>query len=275
MCSSGSPPESYENQQKYAEMIEWMEDDWEARFKPVEEMLLGELENRDTNTRENVSAAQEAAKTSYDATLGMSERNMQMYGTELDADQQAAADRSAEITGQGTQIAAGNLARDASTARYDQLEQNMVSLGRGVQGAAISGMGSAAGLEANRNATNQSIYAQNKANAWGAAGSVASMAAMAMMMSDKNAKTNIKKASTKTALKDIESIVLKKYDYKPGMSLGREEKGHIGGMAQDMPDSMTTADKKRVDIGDSVMSLVGGMQEISKRLGKLEQRHGR
>ena len=160
MCSSGSPPESYENQQKYAEMIEWMEDDWEARFKPVEEMLLGELENRDTNTRENVSAAQEAAKTSYDATLGMSERNMQMYGTELDADQQAAADRSAEITGQGTQIAAGNLARDASTARYDQLEQNMVSLGRGVQGAAISGMGSAAGMEANRNATNQSIYAQ-------------------------------------------------------------------------------------------------------------------
>ena len=98
---------------------------------------------------------------------------------------------------------------------------------------------------------------------------------MPIIMSDKNAKTNIKKASTKTALKDIESIALKKYDYKPGMSLGREEKGHIGGMAQDMPDSMTTADKKRVDIGDSVMSLVGGMQEISKRLGKLEQRHGR
>lgn len=274
MCSSGEPPQDYETQEQYADMMQWLEADWDTRFKPIEEQLLGELENRDENTRQQADEARLAAEKSYDATLGMTERNMDMYGTTYDEDQASAMANQQEIGSSGAQIAAGNMARDATTARYDQLEGNMTNLGRGIQGTAISGMSSAAGMEANRNSQNQNIYAQSQAAKWGAVGQVASMAGMALMMSDKNTKTNVKKASTKKALKDVEAVELSQWDYKPGMSAGREEKGHIGGMAQDMPTGMTTRDQKQVDIGDSIMTTIGAVQELSKQVKRLEKAHG-
>ena len=95
------------------------------------------------------------------------------------------------------------------------------------------------------------------------------------MLSDKNTKTRIRPASNKRSLQDIESVNLKKFDYKPGQGGGREDHGHIGGMAQDMPDSMTSSDKKAVEIGDSMMTLVGATQELSKRVKQLENRNVR
>lgn len=273
MCMTGEPPQDYETQEQYAEMMQWMEADWEARFEPIEEQLLGELENRDENTREQAEEAKVAAKKSYDATLGMSERNMDMYGTTLDEDQAAAMANQQELGSSAAQISAGNMARDATTQRYDQLEGNMAAMGQGIKGSAISGMGSAAGMEADRNTQNMKLYSDAKSSTMSTIGSIAAIAAM-VMMSDKNAKTNIKKTSTKKALKDIESVKLSRWDYKPGMSAGREEKGHIGGMAQDMPKGMTTSDQKNVDIGDSIMTTIGAVQEISKKLKKLEKANG-
>ena len=273
MCSSGSPPKSYVTQKKYADMMQWLEADWQNRFKPIEDSLLGELENRDENTHQQADEAKAAAAKSYDATMGMTERNMDMYGTTLDEDQAAAMANQQDIGSGGAQISAGNMARDATTARYDQLEQNMVGLGRTGQGTAISGMGSAAGMESNRSAKNQGIDAQNKASTWQTIGTVASIAAMAIG-SDKNTKTNIKKTSTKKALKDVESVKLSQWDYKPGMSAGREEKGHIGGMSQDMPKGMTTLDQKKVDIGDTLMTTIGAVQELSKQVKRLEKANG-
>ena len=273
MCTGSPPVEDVENQEKYSDMMDWMYEDWENRFQPIEEDLLTELENKDENIAKQAQLSGEAAKTSYDATVGMSERNMARYGTELDEDQLAAQERSNAMAGQGAQISAQNMARDATSARYDQLQQNMVSLGRGVQGTAISGMSSASGMEANRNATNQQIYGQNQAAMWDTVGTAAGLAAM-VIMSDKQAKTNIRKASKKKALKDVESVKLHEYDYRPGMSGGREEKGHVGGMAQDMPDSMTTSDRKRVDLGDAVMNLIGATQELSGKVKRLEKRNG-
>lgn len=271
MCS-GSPPQDTTNQDKYAEMIDWMGDDWETRFKPIEEGLLDEVMNKDANIRKNVEAAGEAANTSYEATLGMSERNMARYGTEMSEDQQAAMDASNDLSQQGAQIGAQGMARDASTARYDQLQQGMMSLGTGIKTGAISGMGSAANMEANRYSQNQQIYGQSQAGIWNSIGSIAGMAGM-MMISDRNAKQNIRPASAKKALKDIESVELKHYDYKPGRSGGRPEQDHIGGMAQDMPDSMTSDDKKAVDVGDSLMTLVGATQELSRKVKQMERRN--
>lgn len=276
MCSGSKPPKDTENQDRYAEMIDWLGDDWEQRFKPIEEGLLDEVMNKDKNIRKNVKAAGEAANKSYEATLGMSERNMARYGTELSEDQQAAADASSNISAQGAQIGAQGMARDATSARYDQLQNSLMTLGTGIKTGAISGMGSAANMEANRNSQNQQIYAQSKGGFWNTLGSVVGTIGTYYLMagSDKNTKTNIRKASTKKALKDIESFDIKHYDYKAGMSGGRPEKNHIGGMAQDMPDSMTSADKKAVDIPDAVMTLVGATQELSKKVKSLENRNG-
>ncbi len=272
MCGSGQPPQDKEAQEKYAEMIKWMDSDWEQRFKPIEQGLLNELENKDENIRQSATQAKETAGKSYEATLGMAERNMSRYGTELSADQQAAQERQQKTAGQGAQVSAGNMARDATTARYEQLQNGMLNLGRGIQSGALSGMGSAANMESNRNQQNWDIYGQKKGSFWSGIGSLAGMAGMAYIMSSKQAKKNITKASTAKALKDVESVDLKNYDYKPGMSAGRTEQGHIGGMAEDMPDSMTTPDHKMVDVGDTAMNLIGATQELSERIKRLEHR---
>lgn len=275
MCTGGSsspPPQDTASQEKYAELMRWMEEDWEQRFKPIEEGLIDEVMNKDQKIAENVQDAQTAAQLSYDATVGMSERNMARYGTEMDEDQLAAQERTNNIASQGAEISAMNMARDASVARYDQLQQNMMALGRGVQGQAISGMGSAANMEANRNIQNQQIYGQNQSNMWGTIGTIGGMAATGLIMSDEKKKKNIRPASARKALKDVESVELKHFDYKPGQSGGRVEQGHIGGMAGDMPTRMTTPDQLGVDLGDSVMTLVGATQALSKRLDKLEKR---
>ncbi len=180
MCS-GSPPQDTTNQDKYADMIDWMGDDWEQRFKPIEESLLDEVMNKDANIRKNVDAAGVAADKSYEATLGMSERNMSRYGTEMSEDQQAAMDASSSLSAQGAKIGAQGMARDASTQRYDQLQQGMMSLGTGIKTGAISGMGSAANMESQRNQQNQQIYGQSQAGFWNTLGSAASIGAMFML----------------------------------------------------------------------------------------------
>lgn len=273
MCGSGPPPEDKEAQEKYAEMVRWLDDDWETRFKPLEQSLLGELENKDANIRKSSEQAKATAGKSYEATLGMAERNMSRYGTELSDDQKEAQERQQQIAGQGAVVGAGNMARDATTARYEQLQNGMLNLGRGIQSGALSGMGSAANMESGRNQQNWDIYGQKKGNFWGSVGKVAGMAGM-MMMSSKKSKKNINKASTTKALEDVEAVDLKTYDYIPGMSLGREEKGHIGGMAEDMPDSMTNANHNMVDLGDTTMNLIGATQELSNRIKRLEHRNG-
>ena len=276
MCSGSPPPQDTEKQDYYADVVRWLGDDWEQRFKPIEEGLLDEVMNKDENIRKNVDAAGQAAQKSYEATLGMSERNMARYGTEMSEDQQAAMDRNNDLNANAAQISAQGMARDASSARYDQLQTGLVGLGTGIKTGAISGIGSAAGMESNRNAGNQNLYAQHKGSMWNTLGNAASTAAMLYIMSSKDSKKNIRKANPKTALKDVESVDLKHYDYKPGQSKGRPEQGHIGGMAEDMPDSMTTPDHKMVDLGDVTSNLIGATQELSKRVKQLEHRsHGR
>ncbi len=281
MCAGGKKPDmDYTAQNKYSDMLGWLDDDWEQRFKPLEQSLLGELENKDENIRKSVDEAGASAQKSHAATLGMAERNMSRYGTELSADQQAAQDRSQNLSGQGSQIGAKNMARDATSARYDQLQQGMLNVGTGIRSGALSGMGSAANLEGQRNEQNQQIYGQKKGSFWNTVGTIGSLVAAyytggaSLAASSKKYKKNIRPASSKKALRDVESVNLKSYDYKPGMSAGREEQGHIGGMAEDMPDSMTTADHKAMDVADVSMNLIGATQELSNRIKRLEHRNG-
>ena len=271
MCGGGRPPQDTEAQDRYADMIRWLDEDWETRFKPLESSLVQELQNKDENIRQSAEQAKQTAEKSYQASLGMADRNMAKYGTQLSEDQLAAQQRQQSIAGQGAVVGAGNMARDATTARYEQLQNGMLNLGRGIQSGAVSGMGNAAQMEANRNRQNMDIYYQNRGNRWSSLGSAIGMAAMYAMGSSKTFKENIRPASTEKALADIESIDLKYYDYKPGLSFGREEKNHIGGMAEDMPDSMTAAGGKLVDLGDTAMNLVGATQELAKRIERLEK----
>ncbi len=273
MCMNSSANLDTTNQDRAAALSKQMEEDWLKRFQPFEQELAGDLLNQNERIADQVKEAQGDASKSFEASRATAQRNMARYGGQMDADQKQAMDKSRSLQGQGTQVNAMNSARKGGLGRANKMMQSMINTGRNVQAQGLQGLKQGIGMEGQRNQTAiQGAAAESSSNKQMVA--TAAMMAM-MMMSDKNAKKNIRKASTKKALKDVEAVDLKRWDYKPGMSAGREEKGHIGGMAQDMPKSMTTRDKRKVDIGDSVMTLVGATQEISKRIGMLEKNHER
>ena len=284
MCMGGGsePDYDYTNQNRAAALARQQEEDWIKRFQPWEQELAGDVLNQNDKIAQQVKDARNDSLKSFEASKATADRNLARYGGQMDADQKEASLKSQNLKRQGVQIGAMGAASTGGIQRYDKLAQSMVNVGRGVQAQGLSGIKQGVGLEGQRNQQAAQMAAQENASRNQMIGTVVGAGAMLampyaapLMMSDKHTKKNVRKASTKKALKDVESVALKKWDYKPGMSAGREEKGHIGGMAQDMPDSMTTKDKKRVDVGDSVMTLVGATQELSKRIGMLEKGHVR
>ena len=274
MCfgSSSKPHIDTTRSDRAAALSKQMEADWASRFQPWEQELAGDVLNQNERIASEVKEAQADSLKTFNASKATAQRNLARYGGQLDADQTAVAAKARTLGSQGTQVGAMESMRKGGIQQYDQLMQSMMNVGRGVQAQGLSGLKQGVSMEAQRNQQAIQSAAADNASRMQLMGSVVGMGAM--MMSDKNTKKNIRKASTRKALKDVESVSLKKWDYKPGMSAGREEKGHIGGMAQDMPDSMTTKNKRMVDIGDSAMTLVGATQELSKRIGMLEKNRG-
>ena len=270
MCmSSGDVEFETANQDRAAALARWLEEDWFKRFQPWEQQMAGSLLNQNQKIADDVKAAQQQAQQSFEASQATAQRNLARYGGQMDADQAAVQAKSKQLGAQGAQIGAMESARSGSINRYDQLMQSMVNVGRGVQAQGLKGIQQGVGLEANRN---QYLAQNSQGNSglFNVLGMGAGLVSSNMILSDKNTKTNIRPASRKQALRDVEAVQLKQWDYRPGLSGGREEQGHIGGMAQDMPDSMTTQDKRQVDLGDTTMTLIGATQELARRVKQLE-----
>lgn len=275
MCmSSGDVEYDTTNQDRAAALARWLEEDWFKRFQPWEQQMAGSLLNQNQKIAEDVKTAQQQAQQSFEASQATAQRNLARYGGQMDADQAAVQAKSKQLGAQGAQIGAMESARSGSINRYDQLMQSMVNVGRGVQAQGLQGIQQGMGLEANRN---QYLAQNSQGNSglFNLLGMGAGLVSSGMILSDKNTKTNIRPASRKQALRDVEAVQLKQWDYRPGLSGGREETGHIGGMAQDMPDSMTSSDKRQVDLGDTTMTLIGATQELSRRVKQLEGDHGK
>lgn len=277
MCMSSSSGAELDtaNQERAAQIARWLEEDWAKRFQPWEQGLAGDIINQNEKIAEDVKQAQLDTQKSYEASKATAERNLSRYGNQQDASQAAMQSKAQQLGSQGAQIGAMESARSGSINRYDNLMQSMVNVGRGVQSQGLGGIQTGMSLEQQRNQVAIQQQANQSSGLMGGLGTLVGLGSAALIQSDKNTKTNIRKASTRQALRDVDSVELKRWDYKPGFGLGRELKGHIGGMAQDMPNSMVNKEKTMVDLGDSVMSLVGATQELNKRIRKLEKRHGR
>ena len=236
---------------------------------PIERELLSYASNTGQITTEANAAKQTAARV-FDAGKGDTERALAGFGATLTPQQKAAHDRMRLINRNGAQIVAGNTAREATDNRLDKLSTNLMNIGRGVQGAGLGGVNTAADLENRRNnAALQANAAQNAAG-YSALGTGIGIAGSAMLAwSDRNLKENIRPRDDQQDMDDVRSFENFEWDYKPGQSGWREEKGHIGGMAQDMPESFS--DGKQIDIGDAVMVAFGALRNMDKRLQRIEQ----
>lgn len=272
MCGSGggggSVVKDMAVQKEQAAIARELEADYQSRFMPIERELLNYA--RDPNQiRQSAEAARVTSAKTFDAGAGQVERSLSGFGASMTASQKAAAARLNNLNRSGAQIVAANTAREATDARQDSLSSQMVNIGRQAQGQGVSGFNTASGLEAQRNNAAIQASARSKAGGYSAAGTAIGVgASIMMMMSDKNAKKNIKPRSDEKDMADARSFDNYEYDYKEGQSGGRAEKGHVGGMAQAMPESMSNG--RQVDVGDVAMVAMGAIRNIDKRLQKME-----
>lgn len=174
----------------------------------------------------------------------------------------------ANATAVQTGIAAGNGAVGASNA----------SLNATNSGAALMGQGFDTAIKGNQAAGN--LYGQASsapgADLGGLGGLAQGAAALWTAFSDENMKSDIKDESGEQALKEIESTPVKKWRYDPAKG-GPDDGGrqHTGPMAQMVNATMgekAAPGGKVIDLVTMNGKLMAGMQQLSKKVSRIEQR---
>lgn len=149
--------------------------DFLRRFRPVENYALKQVDNNEAlgeRVRTNIATAGEA----FDRGVGQTGREMARYGIQITPDKRRAMERVNAHNKTLTLASAGNNTRDAAETRDVNMYTNLVNMGRGISADAGAMLGSATGMEASRNATNQQLKAQENANEMQGLGTVAGIA---------------------------------------------------------------------------------------------------
>lgn len=189
---------------------------------------------------------------------------------------------SSQATAASTAINASNSAVNSGTAAINDAAAGLAPVNAGYAGA-IGGAGTAGQLygqvasQYQRNAANDTAWMQGLGQAAGNwAGTNAGSTALAGWLSDKKKKKGTgKMLSGAKALKSIEDTpVHEGWQYDPAKG-GPDEGGatHDGPMAQDVAENMPEAsDGKSIDPVSMNGRVMAGMQELSKRVKRVEKK---
>jgi hypothetical protein len=146
-------------------------------YRPVEDELIASL--RDTSIIDN---ARENANAGFGQAAERAARQRSRYGVQQSAleEQQSAAQQAMQQALNFDSTV--NDARLEQQERNDGLRRQLIDVGRGFAGDAMSGLSSAAGNQAQRDAANAAARAQHKAQNIGTVGTIASAALMAFLI---------------------------------------------------------------------------------------------
>ncbi|WP_062269491.1 tail fiber domain-containing protein [Endozoicomonas arenosclerae] len=270
MCMDVEAATDHTLQTRQAEQARKIDQNYREVFQPIERELVGVALDKNFVSNSAKDAAHDAGK-SFDASQGGAERNLASYGMQLTPEQKKSLEFKRSMGRNTATMGASSTARQNAETLQGYLRSNMLAIGRGVQAEGLGTLNQAAGMESARNQQNTNAAAQQTSQNYQTAGTVASIAAMAMM-SERKKKTNIKPRTDDQDMADVRKIENHEYDYKPGMSGGRREQGHIGPMADDAPASIS--DGKTIDLGDMNSLGLGAIRDLDKRLKKIEGRKG-
>ena len=274
MCMKVAPVKDHTLQNRQVEIAKKNEANYNEVYMPVERELVDMAMDKNFASDSASTAYDNAGKT-YDASTGNVGIGLSRFGMALTpAQQQAQQDKQAMGRNTAT-MAAGSNARGSAKALQGGLRNNMMAMGQGVQAQGLSSLTHAANMESARNQANTNAAAQQTSQNYQTAGTVASMA---MMMSERKKKQNITPRSDDQDMADVREHVNYDYDYKPGLSGGRREKGHTGPMLEEVPEHLVQGDAVKVsghDDGDIQSLGIGALRNIDKRLQKIESRQHR
>lgn len=277
--SSPKPDPKYNKlQQENAAIARDQYDDYVKRFEPFQNEL-NQLAMGDSGIREaGVEAGQMARSQNalMNREMGINRRRM---GVNLSPDQMKFLEKKRQLDGARSEVTATNQGVDTAAGRRDALRQQMMGINRGQANEALGEFASAAQMEGQAGAADlqrrTAKYQQNMQTA----STLGGLGLAFAILSSKDAKKSVKKADRKKATDEVMGMDLKNYRYKPGMGPDGERTGVI---AEEAPDSITTPDKKAVNLGDWTAKNTAAIQDtrqlvtqaiqkvdrLAKRLGK-------
>lgn len=247
--------------------------DYVRRFQPFEDQLYAELtpEQRAARLEQDLTTAGESVDKQFDASRGIMDRQMSRYGLSLNPDQRRSVDRSFGLQETLGKVGARNLTRRNAYETDMGAMRDLTQVGRDMATTASSAAGSAAGMQAQRDAANRSMKAQAKAQNMQDIGSLASLGMMAVMMSRRETKRGIKHVKAKDANRAIKKTDVKSFEYKPG--LGMPKGRFMGPMADKAPKEFVDAKRTGTKPVNMVAAVVASQKDVLKRIEKLEKRH--
>lgn len=251
-------------QQESASLSRSMYNDYKETYIQHENNMLQYASDKN-KFREGVERDRGQVKSGLDVAEGMANRQMSRYGTNLTNAQQKARKRSKNVEGTNAYVDSANKSRDNTESRRDAVRGSMINLGRETMGDSANQMGQVAEQEKGRNDRYKAAKANYKSQQTQMIGQGLGLGGMLLLGSSKSLKKNIKPHSKETAYKDVNSINLKKFDYKEG-----EGGKQIGVIREDAPKSMQEPDGTHINVGSWLGNLTGAVQVISEKLDKME-----
>jgi hypothetical protein len=120
------------------------------KFGETEEFLAG-----DTNSRAMIDSAKESQSLGQQVSAGMQQRSLGRYGANMTPAQMAASQRIGSLGNASSYTGAVNNSVLDQRDRNQNLKMSLLGLGNAQMSTAMSGLGSAAGMEAGREAEYQ------------------------------------------------------------------------------------------------------------------------
>lgn len=248
--------------------------DWEANYKPLENEYISWLTDAN-RIRNDINAAGTQANKQVDASYGVSDREQSRYGLELTNEQKQAQDRLRQLTRTKAMAGAKNMARGQIA---DEQLQGLAFMSGSMRQTGLSGsnmLSQAAASEANRDALNAQIGAQNDAATMN---TIATLGMMRLMLSRAEYKRDIERVDDQAMLDLLAKIEVVSYRYRPDAPAAADLKGEhiIGVLANDMPAELLSADGQKVNMINVVGALLAANRALAERVKRLERevQHG-
>lgn len=277
-------------------------------FRPLEQQMVEDARSYNTDAKREQLAGQAAADAgrAFATTQAASQRNMASMGVNPNSGRYAGANAANNLGLAATKGAAMNQTREKAEMIGQARLMDAVGMGRGLVGAAqgaysgalnagnsagnnmqqpghnyMAGMGQGAStigqgqqmyLGGLGNALNgqMNLYGQqqNQPNPW------MQMAGMGIgaFFSSKKLKTKTGEVDAQAVSRDVATIPVDRWQYKPGAGDGGE---HVGPYAEDMAKrGAATPDGKAIDVVSALGLNLAAVKGLSQRLNKLEQANG-
>lgn len=153
-------------------------DFYNSTYKPLEDKLMAQVKNPDYAG--NFSRASSQVDNAFAASAGAETRTLGRYGIQQTGARKASSTRKRGLSKMLAQVGTKNAVRTSTLNQTEQAKQALLGIGTDTQRKAQGLFEASATSEANRNAANRNISAQNNSNTMSTIGTVATVAAMMM-----------------------------------------------------------------------------------------------